>query len=413
MKKVLILTVGGSCEPLVNAIKARKPDYTIFVCSQTSSVVVNGPGEPCKPPSQKDAPKDHKWRSIVAQTSLNEDQYDIIELSNPDTLDSCYQEIVKNVTELLNKKFPGESLEIIANYTGGTKTMSVALALAALNQENWDLELNKGPRVDLVKVRAGDVPVLINKWEVFANHQLKLIENLWAKFYYAEAVELAQEILTKPLSGEKQNFFQKICTISEAFESWDRFEHQKAYELLKPFARYFPNHIQVLANIVENKGYSKVKDLLMNAKRRATQKRFDDAVARLYRAVEMMAQIRLKEKYTLDTGNISLNSLPKTLQEKYKNFADEKGKIQLGLARAYEVLDALEDPLGYLFMKQQKAIQNALKKRNYSILAHGENPVTENIYNEVQEILESFLNAGFEAVKDKTKMIQLPTNIQL
>lgn len=33
MKKVLILTVGGSHEPVVKSIRDNKPDYIVFLCS--------------------------------------------------------------------------------------------------------------------------------------------------------------------------------------------------------------------------------------------------------------------------------------------------------------------------------------------------------------------------------------------
>jgi hypothetical protein len=32
MKKILVLSVGGSAEPVINAIKNNDPDYVYFFC---------------------------------------------------------------------------------------------------------------------------------------------------------------------------------------------------------------------------------------------------------------------------------------------------------------------------------------------------------------------------------------------
>jgi hypothetical protein len=46
-------------------------------------------------------------------------------------------------------------------------------------------------------------------------------------------------------------------------------------------------------------GYEIVEDLLLNAERRAMQDRYDDAVGRLYRALELLVQIRLLQTYDI------------------------------------------------------------------------------------------------------------------
>lgn len=51
MKKILILSVGGSYEPIVNAINFYKPDFVYFFCSsghkRSAITIVDGPGESC------------------------------------------------------------------------------------------------------------------------------------------------------------------------------------------------------------------------------------------------------------------------------------------------------------------------------------------------------------------------------
>lgn len=50
MPTVLVVSVGGSCEPLVNTCREFNSDYVYFLCSggnKSSAVVVDGPGDPC------------------------------------------------------------------------------------------------------------------------------------------------------------------------------------------------------------------------------------------------------------------------------------------------------------------------------------------------------------------------------
>ncbi|MDB9309098.1 hypothetical protein PN471_10700 [Aphanizomenon sp. CS-733/32] len=54
------------------------------------------------------------------------------------------------------------------------------------------------------------------------------------------------------------------------------------------------------SNGTEGHGYEIVQDLILNAERRATQQRYDDAVGRLYRALELLAQIRLLKAFDND-----------------------------------------------------------------------------------------------------------------
>jgi len=47
-----------------------------------------------------------------------------------------------------------------------------------------------------------------------------------------------------------------------------------------------------------------IADILNNARRRMKEGKYDDAMARLYRTVELIAQYRLKMKYEIDTSDV-------------------------------------------------------------------------------------------------------------
>ena len=81
MTKVLVLTVGGSSEPLITSIKRHKPDYVIFLCSADrvtpvkipgSHHTVDGDGLPCREWNKEPQP------SIVVRAGLKPGEYEKI-----------------------------------------------------------------------------------------------------------------------------------------------------------------------------------------------------------------------------------------------------------------------------------------------------------------------------------------------
>jgi hypothetical protein len=59
----------------------------------------------------------------------------------------------------------------------------------------------------------------------------------------------------------------------------------------------------------------KMIDLIANARRRAEEGFYDDAVGRLYRTMEMLAQFELLTKYDQDTSDIDLSKVAYVLSE--------------------------------------------------------------------------------------------------
>ena len=146
----------------------------------------------------------------------------------------------------------------------------------------------------------------------------------------------------------------------------------------------------------------------MNAERRAVQERYDDAVARLYRAVEMVAQVRLQSEWGIDVSNVQLYLIPHELQEKYKELQNTDGRIQLALRKSYELLVDLDDPVGTVWQDNVNRVLSALNKRNASILAHGTVSLNKRDYDQVREDLVGFINKVFELLQVKTHGLQFP-----
>jgi CRISPR-associated protein (TIGR02710 family) len=120
-------------------------------------------------------------------------------------------------------------------------------------------------------------------------------------------------------------------------------------------------------------------DILANARRRGEiEHRYDDAVARLYRFIEGLAQHALWERHGLTTGKVPVDRLPESFSAKASEARmSGKAQIELGLRDAYRLLSALGDPLGDIAprLEERGHLANLLQRRNQSLLAHGSQPV--------------------------------------
>ena len=133
MPKILIVTVGGSFQPIVTAIRTLSPDRVVFLCSdgdKGSKFQVIGEGNPCE--VRRGAEVVERLPNIPTQVGLGDrfqPERDVVLIQNPDDLSECY----RLTTELVRTLQQSSDYEIVADYTGGTKTMSAALVLAAVD----------------------------------------------------------------------------------------------------------------------------------------------------------------------------------------------------------------------------------------------------------------------------------------
>lgn len=401
-KKVLIATVGGSCDPIVNAIREGGYDKVYFVCTSGgrsgSEKTVDGSGRPCGPDERRGKP------SIVEQTGLLPEQYEkhLLSQEEMDDLDLCYKSI-KDLGNRISGDCP--DCEVVANFTGGTKTMSAALVLAAMSF-SWRLALNQGVRRDLRKVHSGDIEVQLSVNAILEDRYVSLLEKAFSVKDYSMADAVCSEFLKKITEPDMRRRWIELKNFSEGFALWDGFYYEDALGRLDALPKMAGPWLGILRNLTrkdrQEHGYLVVFDLLNNAERRAGQSRFDDAVSRLYRATELLAQTRLQEKYGLESGNLSLDDLrsriSEALLEQYARKSDEKGLVKLGLLETYRLLSRLGDEVGELFINNEKRILDALSTRNYSFLAHGFNPIGKEAYERVSAVLEGFICEAIKAV---------------
>lgn len=438
-KKILFVTVGGSHQPIVTAIKSLDVDRTIFICSsgsRGSQTQILGAGKPCE--VRRGIEVIEQLPNIPTQLNLGENfnaETDVILIDEPDNLSECYQKITEKIKAIQEENC---NSELLADYTGGTKTMSVALAMSALDYRLTVYVTTTATRTNLIKVDRGETS---RRAKVSDMSVQRLIEQIIPRFlkdynYPAIITELNNLLQEKELNNPQ---IEAILNISKGFDFWDRFDHAEAWFFLKNslknpslkptilFLKKVMSSRAMLSpavddhftasEIMKGHGYEVVEDMLLNAQRRAFVKRYDDAVARLYRCLELLEQVRLWEAYQLKTGDLEISKLPESLQAKYVAMRNDRGVIQLGLRNAYDLLSELpDDPLGKLFLQHKDRIVDHLKIRNSSILAHGLRPVSQEDYeNKFSQVVIPFIEQGLSQIlsqQSSFSSFQFPTEIE-
>jgi CRISPR-associated protein (TIGR02710 family) len=438
MKKILLVTVGSSFQPIVKAIQTLKPDRVLFICSDGSNgakgsiTQVTGDGLPCQKRTHQDEVIE-ELPNIVTQLQFGDHfnpKRDLVLVKNPDDLSECHRCIVEAIRDL---QTADPSCHIYVDYTGGTKTMSTALVIAAVD---FNLFLNVTTariRDNLIRVETGEQTLSVSTTALILERSLtQLIPKFLEEYNYPAAISELKVLLgnvgLNPDQKQRLLYLKNIC---QGLDAWDRFDHQTAWEQLSHCRESLPELMTFLAQVMTSRaqldlafktpvntthtGYEIVLDLLLNAERCAVQKRYDDAVGRLYRALELLAQVRLWQTYGLATNDIDLNN-PVLPSNFFKgNLTKRRRKLQLPLARSYELLSILpNEPLGQLYRVAKADIQQTLQLRNHALFAHGFQPISQSDYQSVQESWVKFMEQAIKqltAHNSNLSACQLPTSL--
>ena len=398
--KAILISLGGTPAPLIYSLNHQKPDYICFFVSEESKSSID--------------------RDILPRLDFKPKNHDWIVTPSAEILSECFRVISQELPRIL-KKWQVDLKDLIVDYTGGTKTMSVALALATIQFASTFTYVGG---IDRTKDGLGIVIngkekmwYVDNPWDEIAVIERKEAALLFNKARYSSAAAAFSRISEK-VSENNRPFFQALKTFSEGYDFWDRFQHKEAKRKLfsirdilsayalgkadrsfEPTMGKFKKNLQFLGEIENNNNEKRrllqCYDLIANAQRRAElEKKYDDAVARLYRVLEALAQHQLDSKYGIKTSNVHLNDLPDFLKEEYKRkyFDPGEGKMKLPLYASYQLLKELNDELGHnFFEKYERNIKLILDLRNKSILAHGFNSVKEETCQKMVNVLVNFM----------------------
>ena len=382
MKTLLICTVGGSHQPILKAITELQPDFVSFICTGQdpetgrpgSDRQITGQGlvisetfgaEPSLP-------------NIPAQAGLQDDQVSLCRVPSDD-IDAAFTCISKEIIRL-QALFPEANL--VADYTGGTKSMTAALVIAALDTENIELQLVTGARANLRKVENhSEYAVNASVNGIRLTRRMQPYLQAWRRYAYDEAAEGLGRI-RPPRNTSLRSHLNRACNLSRGFAAWDRFDHATALRFLSPYrtkiGKSLGLHLKALSMLNEDNPARReplqLFDLWLNAQRRAAQGRYDDAVARVYRLIEWTAQWQLRIHQDILTADVPEEKIPASIQLS-KN---RDGKYQAGLFQTWQLVgELLENPAAEFIQTNNNKMLDHLLIRNRSILAHGFSPIDQ------------------------------------
>lgn len=396
---LLFATVGGSHQPVVTAIRQARPRRVVFFCTDRdpathtpgSRTQVEGGGLCIRADAKDDKPT---LPNIPTQCGLGAGDFEV-RIVPADDLDGAYAAIRVAMREA-RERFPDARL--VADYTGGTKTMTAALVLAALDH-GADLQLVAGTRADLVRVRDGTQEAAPAQVEaVRLEREMAPLLAAWSRFAYDEAAA-GLESIPVPANPRLRATRRRAVDLSRGFAAWDRFDHASALSLIDPYGGSLRPAIgarlDALKHLAGNSPEHharreglRIWDLWLNARRRAAAGRYDDAVARAYRMIEWTAQWILATRKGWRTA-----ALPAEVAAAAGIAPSREGAYPAGLFQAWALVEAhAGGAAAEFFAGERGALLHHLGRRNTSILAHGFDPVGPAQWNEI----EAWLRDAFE-----------------
>lgn len=400
--KAMLVNVGGATAPAIHTLNEQQPNFICFFVSPDSKPLIRA--------------------KILPALQYQPEHYDWVETLVPQDLLECYRALSNKLPPIL-QKWGVNPNELAVEYTAGTKPMSVAAVLATVDTSfQYFYVGSKDPEG---RDRSGIGVVLdgkewtwfqTNPWVELAVRARQEIAFLFNHGRFTDAQERATRLIPV-VPREMHQVYAALAELIEGYALWDRFEYKtaqhKIYSALGKLKLYIAGRaasLHIWLDVVEqNADFLRrhneksveaqrldILDLIANAARRAEMaKKYDDAVARLYSALEAIARNRLWNQYQIKNGAVKPEQIPPSLRESFvRLYSDPEENpaagLKLGLQASYHLLDALDDELGKKYTAYEDELSKVLLARNQSRLAHGTEPVKPETYEKLREIILVF-----------------------
>lgn len=430
MTHILIISLGNSPDPVINCINSLRPDRIVFVCSDGTRELIEAVRQKAR---LARFDPEHDILQLQQRLQRKDDAGVINEL---DQLDRVYSRAI-DLFQQLRRDEPG--CRITLDYTGGTKTMAAGLAMAAVDDGQVQLSVTTHERVKSQPAISGySVPVNVSMAAIQARRLLDQdLPQLLSRYDYAAAEQAVQRIARLPdQDAATRSMLRRLQDLLVVLDAWDRFDHHQAVQVLQalgersldqnllfPLKRVIGSRRLLDAEAEEQKwpqmrghGLEAVEDLLLNAERRASQDRFDDAVGRLYRAMELAAQLPLKISFEIETAALDVTKLPEPLRVVYAEKQEQLGgePLKIALKAAFDLLAELDHPIGLCWAEKRSELINSLNIRNASLFAHGFRSINYGSWCSFRAVVGGFLQRVItlaQAERQSPLLEQLPSRL--
>jgi CRISPR-associated protein (TIGR02710 family) len=417
----LILSVGKSWEPIVYTLKELKPKLVAFLCTPDSCETLD---------------------RVLPEYPLKPSQYKILQTpDNPQAIGQMVREFY-SAYQWLREEKKLDPLRILVDPTPGRKWMSSAVTMIAsylgVGMAYVDVTFKDGkPDALTMKiVELGNAYDQTGLWEIERG----------IHYFNDGAWENARETFQKIQSHDSSlnDFAVALGKLSELMKRWDLFAHYKedlgpAFDEILQSLRRVSFSLQSSQSLIHTllAEVERLKtnawrfrgeppphllltvDLFLNAERCIQRGRFDDGVARLYRALESLAQYYLKKDYALETSNPDYSKMDPAVVEKFRQHKGGKLPSKLGLEDGYVFLHLAKHPIlgeevirGFKGGKPTNVFHKLLVGRNNSILAHGFDPVesglAKDLFTKIEGLLQRVLKEKYQEIKKGLVLPKIP-----
>lgn len=308
--------------------------------------------------------------------------------------------------------------EVIADVSGGTTPMRFGAALAAMTRgirmvhqrvvQDYDKDTREWV-VDHSKPR--QVVSMDNPLESTGLLREGQAVELFNRRDYGAAALVFDDVAKKVSGVARGHYYRGLLLLSEGYAAWDVADYGIALEKLKlaraeldvGFAEAdlsersavisgrIKDHFAFLGKARGNEpSIENVVDMVENARRRIVdQGRYDDGVARLYRAIEMWHQWRLLKHHKISTKQVAWKQVGEKKQQAFlKATGLSELPAELDLTRARR----LDRVLNGETTEDDNLVRDLLQKRNNSILAHGLEPIGEGPARKFLEYVDDMVD---------------------
>ncbi|MGB9803130.1 hypothetical protein [Desulfofundulus sp.] len=352
-------------------------------------------------------------------------------LNDPTDYSSILPRVRKEVGEVLTA-LAGQEVEIHLNCSSGTpqlKSTWIILANAGLfrNCHLWQVSnplYADGKRVKEIEVTFLEEENIISRLNRYCREFLfqRMAEEAWR----------LQQISIYSYRRDKAALVQRIFL---AYQSWDLIRYNDAYQRLnsvlseiintrdlRDLAALLERQVRVLKLLkanTERETYENLIDLYFSARRRFIRGDYTDTLARFWRIYEGTLYKQLREKYGIEPAELSRSTDTNNLEIIKKYASNHPWELspnikKLGIHASEIVLEKIFKDKTYsrlietVFTARRGSSFQKLKlgtlldelrdRRNYSIVAHGMKPVSEedaeNSLAVLEEVFKVFFDGG-------------------
>jgi CRISPR-associated protein (TIGR02710 family) len=400
----MIMTVGFQKEPIILSILCMKPQTVILLHTDGSQRTAR---------EVEDDPDVKNMNLQILSRLITE--YDASE----------------NYRVIKDEALPRVSgSAIVVDPTGGRKVMVASLALVAFYRRLPMVYTHGLEYKGIVYPFSERLRLIESPFEFFGDPELNLVEQQFNSHLYEAAYNTCRQLEENALDLATRSKAAMLQELVKVYMDWDSFLHSAYPVRLEPFLSqrlksvmdnfrrrrlgdWLPDNVDANLEFLKNlddKWQNKVNildefrlvDVYSSALRRETQRKYDDAVARLYRCLEMCSSIKLMEKGIDDTSKPDYDAFCARIGKPLDWLKGEYRKISggelpdknIGLDSQMTLLEIIGENIANIHkgMKQRESgVESLMEVRNRSILAHGTRPIPEDLWPKFKRKTEQII----------------------